>query len=454
MYRYLLLLIIAALSFSLPLSAQPSWLPAVVYQQNYSNSLASPASFTGQIRHDSFRVDMDTTSLLPVFVNDKLENIAQVLIFSARKGTVSVATGNTGINYTPDSGYKGRDRFAYQILTTDGFYSGVAYVDIEVMAGRAQTPVISPRGNLFTKGTVVEVKIESSPGADIYYELNYTTEPGSNKLPHSSGLIKYTGPFNVSTGIRVAASAKGEGYTQSPLALQEYVFLEEARNPSVEKFGWESSVVKVGQPAIFQWHFEGYNERSSGKEYLTCYNESAIDQSNKSRPQIGKEVYHFDRPQSFQARMYCNNIHGQKVIPLDSSQSHLTQLIQVQKLDAAANVNVARGFSKNDAFLRWDRVKYAETYKIEIRGAGDWRIYTSEFKGNWIHIEDLEAGTYEFRITACSDKSCSGMGEVTTPVSVTLVNVGGVTALNDEFSVFSGSTVILDVLNCISSDLI
>jgi len=406
---------------------------------------------------DNFRTDANSDSVLALFDNDSISSISDVQFVQSDNSSVSWDSTTSSVTYSPQNDFRGLDRFQYLIIDENGVKSELTDVNVEVVIGKAQKPIISPLNGIdkhlvWLDGNTqsVMVSVSSSPGASITMEFanRDTGEVTSN--------IRYTGPFKLYSNTRVVAWANGLGYEESDYTFVSFLFCEEnttepncgyvAPEASEVGFGWAANTIKVGQTAVFNWNISNVT---------SCIEELSSEQGHNVRPGNGSIEYRFDTAGEIQAKWHCLDINNDHIYPADAD--FRTSTLTVEKLDRVSNVSSIRGYQTNSAIVDWQAVPFAHSYQIQSKksAASYWSVLPVcsssvgakmcfESMGETsVEVKNISSGGQLFRIVACIEGSCENTS-ITSANAFLNLPLGGMKSTDDVIEIENapGETVL------------
>lgn len=166
--------------------------------------------------------------------------------FPPSNGTLTSIVTNGSFTYVPDAGFTGTDQFQYSLLDTEGNYSDLVIVTIEVIAV-SQPPVASAAD--------VTIECEGPSGTTVILDGSATTNPDGGELLYTwyeNGVV-IAGPSALSaaevllpTGVHtITLTVEDEcGNTSSDVAT---VTVEDTMPPMVE-----AALLAAGKPHLYE----------------------------------------------------------------------------------------------------------------------------------------------------------------------------------------------------------
>jgi|GEM_PF-6501643 len=369
---------------------------------------------------DQFRVAANQDATLNILANDHFADIASVNIVQSDNSSASWDPVGQVIIYSPVTDFRGIDTIQYAFVDGQGKQSNSATIQVEVVIGKANKPIITP-ANRVTEHMVwlggnsgsVTVSVASNSDANIVLEfVNRDTGEATTN-------VQYTQPFTLYSNTRVVARAYGPGYEESDFTFVNFLFCEEnstqpwcgyvAPEASEVGFGWAANTVKVGQTAVFNWNISNVT---------SCIEELSSEQGHNVRPGNGSIEYRFDTAGEIQVKWHCLDINNDHIYPADAD--FRTSTLTVEKLDRVSNVSSIRGYQTNSAIVDWQAVPFAHSYQIQSKksAASYWSVLPVcsssvgakmcfESMGETsVEVKNISSGGQLFRIVACIEGSC------------------------------------------------
>jgi hypothetical protein len=194
-------------------------LNAIAVATGYSNSSVASAAYT---------INSSTQTAAPVFSipGGSFTAAQTVTITDSTSGAVIYYTLNGTTPTTSSNRYTGpltvkNSATLQAIATTSGYTNST--VTSAVFAYSTAAPVITPAAGSYAGAQTVTMS-SATPGASIFYLTNGTKPNGSS--------TKYTGPFTVSTSVKIVAMATETGFAQSAFVNDDITITATTATPT------------------------------------------------------------------------------------------------------------------------------------------------------------------------------------------------------------------------------